>query len=112
MIEEIVIGYLTQAGSLPAYAEVPVNPDDEYIVIERTGGIETNMIREATIAVQVVTNVSLYRAAQLAEEVRALMLDIVSLNSIFHCSINSGPYNFTDTETKNYRYQTVFTINY
>ena len=112
MIEQIIIDYLTEAQTLPVYAETPVNAEDEYIVIERIGGSEVNMIREATVVVQTITNVSLYRAAQLAEQIRVLMLDLVELNSVFHCSVNAGPYNYTDTSTKNYRYQTVYTINY
>ena len=40
------------------------------------------------------------------------MLDIVELPSVFHCSVNAGPYNFTDTDAHKYRYQTVYTVNY
>lgn len=111
MIEKIVIDYLAAAQQLPVYAEKPVNQEGEYILIERIGGSEVNRIREATVVVQTIAG-TLYRAAELAEEIRALMLDIVSLNSVFHCSVNAGPYNYTDTETKEYRYQTVYTLNY
>lgn len=111
MIEKIVIDYLAAAQQLPVYAEKPVNAEGEYILIERIGGSEVNRIREATVVVQTIAG-TLYRAAELAEEIRALMLDIVSLNSVFHCSVNAGPYNYTDTDTKEYRYQTVYTLNY
>lgn len=111
MIEKIVIDYLAAAQQLPVYAEKPVNPEGEYILIERIGGSEVNRIREATVVVQTIAG-TLYQAAELAEEIRALMLDIVSLNSVFHCSVNAGPYNYTDTDTKEYRYQTVYTLNY
>ena len=111
MIEKIVIDYLAAAQQLPVYAEKPVNQEGEYILIERIGGSEVNRIREATVVVQTIAG-TLYRAAELAEEIRALMLDIVSLNSVFYCSVNAGPYNYTDTDTKEYRYQTVYTLNY
>lgn len=111
MIEKIVLDYLAAAQQLPVYAEKPVNQDGEYILIEHIGGSEVNRIREATVVVQTIAG-TLYRAAELAEEIRALMLGIVSLNSVFHCSVNAGPYNYTDTDTKEYRYQTVYTLNY
>lgn len=112
MIEDIIIAYLAGAQSLPVYAEVPVDPPTEYIVIQRTGGAEENLIREATVALQTVTMTSRYRAAQLAESVRELMLAITSRPEIFHSSVNAGPYDFTDPSTKAYRYQTVYTLYY
>lgn len=112
MIENTIIEYLTDhVQGVPVYAETPVNPETEYIVVSRTGGGERNMIRQATIAVQT-TAPSMYLAAELAETVREVMLDIVELPSVFHCSVNAGPYNFTDTDAHKYRYQTVYTVNY
>lgn len=112
MIERIILEYLSGQQTAPVYTETPVNLEaDEYIIIERTGGSEQNHIREATIAVQTIAG-SMFRAAEMAEDVREIMLDIVSLPSVFHCSVNAGPYNFTNTDTNEYRYQTVYTVNY
>ena len=112
MIEEIIIHYLGHEQALPVYAELPGDPPDEYILLQRTGGAEENLIREATVAVQTVTTESRFRAAQLAEALRTTMLGIVSRREIFHCSVNAGPYDFTDSTTKAYRYQTVYTLYY
>jgi hypothetical protein len=112
MIEKTIIGRLESAQVLPVYAEKPVEPPEAYILVEKTGGAETNHIRSATVAVQSVCRGSLLQACQLAEEHRKLMLDLVKEDNVFHCSVNSGPYNFTDPETKEYRYQTVYNIFY
>ena len=111
MIEQIIIDYLNGQQTVPAHAEIPVNPPDEYIIIERVGGGEQNRIREASIVVQTIAQ-SMFRAAELAEAIREVMLGIVALPSVFHCSVNAGPYNFTNTDTNEYRYQTVYTVNY
>ena len=112
MIEKIIIDYLEAAQGLPVYAEVPVEPPEEYILIEKTGGAEENHIRQATVAVQSISRASLLRACWLAERHREMMLGLVADDRVFRCAVNAGAYNFTDTETKEYRYQTVFDIYY
>ena len=111
MIEEIVIGYLSDYQHIPVYAERPEEPEAEYILIERTGMTKVNHIRKATIAVQSCSTVSLDRAAEINDAVERLMEGITDLTDISRCSLNSS-YNFTDTETRTYRYQAVFTLSY
>lgn len=110
MIEEIIRNYLTGAG-VTAYMEIPegggVLP---YIVIERTGGGEENHIRSATVAIQSYAE-TLYGAAQLNEQVLALMEDITLLPEVSSCELNSD-YNYTDTTKKIYRYQAVYDLVY
>lgn len=110
MIEKTIINYLGTVQNLPVFAEVPLNAPAEYILIEKTGGSETNHIRQATVVVLCVSRNSLENACRIAEDVRTKMLEIVVVPSVFSCRINAGPYNFTDPDTKNYRYQTVFDI--
>lgn len=112
MIEKIIIDYLEGVQELPVYPEVPVEPPEEYILIEKTGGAEENHIRQATVAVQSISRASLLRACWLAEKHREMMLGLVADDRVFRCAVNAGAYNFTDTETKEYRYQTVFDIYY
>lgn len=110
MIEEIIRNYLAGAG-VTAYMEIPegggVMP---FVVIERTGGGEENHIRSATVAIQSYAD-TLYGAAQLNEQVKALMDDIILLPQISACDLNSD-YNFTDTTKKQYRYQAVYDLVY
>lgn len=111
-IEETVIGYLNGSGlEVTAYAEVPKDPDDSFIIIERTGGDFSNHLSSCMMAVQTY-GASMLQAAALAESVKDVMLQMVSLNRISSVTVNSGPYNFTDTSAKRYRYQTVYDIFY
>jgi hypothetical protein len=80
------------------------------VLIEKTGGGEENHIRHSTIAVKSIAE-SLYKAALLNEEVKDLMSSAISLDDIAKVELNSD-YNFTDTSTKQYRYQAVFDITH
>lgn len=53
----------------------------------------------------------MYEAAKLNEELKEIVEQLVILDEISGVSLNSD-YNFTDTETKEYRYQAVFDINH
>ena len=54
---------------------------------------------------------SLFEAAELNERVKAAMDDLILLPDIFSAKLDSD-YNFTDTATKQYRYQAVYNITY
>ena len=110
MIEEVVLNYLLNDKHINAYAEKPKDPDARYVLIERTGGSVSNHIKSATFAIQSVAD-TLLKAALLNEEVKTAMEEIVKLDSIAGCSLNSD-YNFTNTQTKEYRYQAVFNLTY
>lgn len=106
MIEKTVLDYLTAALQIPGYMETPEKPPETYFLIEKTGGSAENHIFTATLVVQSIAG-SLYGAAQLNEVVIGAMLDIWKHRDISRCHLNSN-YNFTDTRTKQYRYQAVF----
>ena len=113
MIEATIIGYLineTSAGQA-VFAEKPPSPPSKYIIIEKTGGRENNQIPNATIAIKSVSKTSLLDAISLNDEVKTKMKEIVELDSIGSCRLNSD-YNFTDQTTKEYRYQAVFDITH
>ena len=110
MIEKIVLDYLNGVLDVPCYMEVPEKPIAPYVVIEKTGESETNKILSGTLATQSY-GTSLYNAAELDEEVKTAMESIVELDSVYRCRL-AGSYNFTDTSTKRYRYQSVFDMTY
>jgi hypothetical protein len=87
MIEKIIINHLEAAQELPVYAEVPVTPPEEYILIEKTGGAEANHIRQATVAVQSISRASMLRACWLAEKHREEML---VAGAEYAASVNRG----------------------
>lgn len=110
MIEITVLDYLNEHLEVPAYAERPENPDESYVLVERTASSEKNHISGATIAIQCYAR-SLLGAAMLCEQVVSAMENITCLHEISRCEANSA-YNFTDPTTKEYRYQAVFDLTY
>ena len=62
-------------------------------------------------AAHISANPSMYEAAKLNEQLKEVVERLIELNEISNVSLNSD-YNFTDTETKEYRYQAVFDINH
>jgi hypothetical protein len=110
MIEKIVIDYLESALSVPVYAEVPEANTGAFVVVEKVGSSRTNYLDAATIAVQSYGD-TLVDAAKLNQTAKGLMLEIVNLEQVSAVRLNSD-YNFTDTETKRYRYQALFVITY
>lgn len=108
MIEQTVKDYLGNLLSVPVHTEVPINPPSSFVVIEKTGGSSVNHISTNTLAIQSYAE-SMYLASLLNEEVKDAMENIITLNSISRCSLE-GDYNYTDTRTKQYRYQAVFSL--
>ena len=107
MIEKTVLDYLSEV--LPAFMELPaVLPEEPFAVIEKTGGGKENHISRATLAIQSY-GATLWEAAQTNERVKARMETVTELDSISGCRLISD-YNFTDTETKRYRYQAVYQL--
>lgn len=108
MIEKKIIEYLNI--SVPVYAEIPETNSGKFVVIEKTGATFENKIDSATIVIQSYAD-SLLDAAELNEEVKAAVFDLISHDDIANVTLNSD-YNYTDTATKRYRYQAVFEITY
>lgn len=114
MIEEIVYDFLTEKMSVPVEMELPADPPDKLIVIEKTGSSLKEFIYTSTFAVQSY-GPSLYEAADLNELMKNTVLDgtdgLISLNKITNVELNSD-YNYTDPTTKKYRYQAVIVITH
>lgn len=109
MIEVILLDYLSTALNVPCYMEEPADPEESYIIIEKTAGRNDEHISRATFAIQSY-GASLYDAASLNLEVKIAMASI-NLPEIARAALNSD-YNFTDTTTRRYRYQAVYDIVY
>lgn len=110
MIELILKQYLNSALDVPVLFEHKAGTDVPFVVIEKTGGSSDNHLQKATIAIQSYA-ASLYNAALLNNQVVQVMDKFDEIENITGAHLNSN-YNYTDTETKNYRYQAVFDINY
>ena len=110
MIENTILDYLDEHLTVPVYMEEPINKPASYVLIERTGSSESDLIESTTLALQSY-GASLYDAAVLNMAVKARIKQAVELPSVSAVYINSD-YNFTDTETKRYRYQCVAVVTH
>ena len=110
MIEVIVLNYLKNNLSVPAYVEKPTNKPKRYVVLDKIGSSKENHLLSSAIAFQSYAE-SKYEAARLNEEVKEVVENMIELDGIAGVTLNSD-YNFTDTTTKEYRYQAVFDINH
>lgn len=110
MIELTVLNYLSDVLSVPVKMEVPIDPPEKFVILEKTGSSRTNHLNTATIAAQSYAG-SLAEAAALNEDVKAAIDNMIELDAISACRLNSD-YNFTDTAMKKYRYQCVYVISY
>ena len=112
MIEKILLDYLSdEIPDVPCYMERPEKkPAGQYILLEKTGSSLSNHLPKATFAVQSYAP-TLLQAAELNVQVKELLLKAVTLNEISGAYLQND-YNFTDTATKQPRYQAVFDFYY
>lgn len=113
MIELILLNFLNSIENLgaPVYMETPKDPPTAYYLIDKTGSSLTNHIYHSTIAIQSYAP-SLYEAATANETIKSLMLDgFLSVPQIAKVELNSD-YDYSDTQSKRYRYQAVFDITH
>lgn len=108
MIEKTVLQHLSNTLPAQVCMEVPENPPDKFVLVEKTGSSQVNRINHATLAVQSWAG-SMMEAAELNEQVKTSMDELSGFDDISACRLNSD-YNFTDTTTKHYRYQAVFDL--
>lgn len=112
MIESIIIYYLNNMAELsaPAYAEIQKESPKEFFIVENTGTSLKDHIETTTLAVRSYAQ-SMERAAVMAYEIDAVLQNIIELDEIAGVKRNSIS-NFTDPNTKQYRYQGVYVITH
>lgn len=113
LIEKVINDYLNnlEDGLAPSYTEMPKTFPGKCYLIEKTGDTRTDHVNRATVAIQSYGG-SLYEAMVLNEVLKDIMLnDLIQLDEVAGVKLNSD-YNYTDTTTKRYRYQAVFSITY
>ena len=108
MIEKTILDYLGSKLTAACYMETPEQTPETYVLIDKTGESMEDHVWSATVAVQCIAP-TLYGAAALCESVIGFMLALPAERDVSFCGLNSS-YNFTNPETKEYRYQAVFNI--
>lgn len=110
MIEVIIKNYLDSHLDVPSFLERPEKPPKQYILIEKTGSSKNDYINSATLAFQSYAE-SLFEAASLNEKLKTVLEESIYNTDISKAKLNTD-YNFTDPETKEYRYQAIYDFKY
>ena len=110
MIEIVIKQFLDGHLSVPSFLERPKETPERFVLFEKTGSGERNHLPSSTFAFQSY-GPSMYEAAKLNEEVKTAVKAMIAIDEINKIKLNSD-YNFTDTTTKEYRYQAVFDIHH
>lgn len=110
MIIKKVLDYLTEA--LDCYVGVQ-SPEtgSQFVLIDQVGSGRRNQINTVSLAIQSY-GATLLDAIQLNEKVeRAMRGELIKDPYVASVRLETD-YNFTDTETKTYRWQAVYDITY
>jgi len=110
MIEDTIFNYLKNKTSAEWYLMRPKNVASKFGLIEKTGQRKEEHLTTSTFAFQSYAP-TLAEAAQLSAELKTAIEGMIELNNISRCSLE-GEYNFTNTETKQPRYQAVFSVTH
>lgn len=109
MIEQIVLNHMD--NKLDVRVDMERNGQAvPFVLIEKTGSSREDYLNIATFAFQSYGK-SLLEAAMLNEDVKKAAYELTELGNVTHVKLNSD-YNFTDTSTKDYRYQALFDVYY
>lgn len=119
MIETTIISYLdgylnptpTPEGHVNIYVgmEQPTEMTN-YVIVDKTGSSRANHITTTTFAIQSY-GPSLLKALELSKTVETAMLNMVTLDEVTSVKLETD-YNFTDTTTKQYRWQAVYQVTH
>lgn len=111
MIETILLDYLKSDDDLGVYVgmEAPEQLTD-YIILDKTGSRQSNHVITSTFAIQSYGE-TLYDALLLSKKVETSMAEFEARDDIVHVELETD-YNFTNTVTKQYRWQAVYNITH
>ena len=110
MIEEIIIKRLNAVLGIYVGGEVPVEPDQRFVVVRKRGGERTDHIYTSLIQFDVYAE-RLSEASALCKALVEAVDDLTCLDEICNCEYG-GDYNATDTASKRYRYQAMYNITH
>lgn len=110
MIELTILTHLAETLEAPVSLEKPDPAPARFVLFEKTGSSKSNRLSSSTFAFQSWAP-TLYEAAQLNELVKAAVESLEELDEIGRVELSTD-YNFTDTATKQYRYQAVYNISH
>lgn len=112
MIEITLRDYLKK--TLPdteVYTEREKSMPESFLLLEKTGETESDFIYQATVSIKAVSKKSMYNAMALSRQVIHAMRSSTTLSDVSGVR-QVGEMNYTDTERKEYCYQSAFQVYY
>lgn len=109
MIETLLIDYLSEHLEVFVGMEAPEQTTD-YVLVDKTGSSRNNHIITSSFAIQSY-GATLYDAMLLNQEVTEVMEGLIEFDQITRVELETN-YNFTNTATKQYRWQAVYSITH
>lgn len=109
MIAKTLLDYLDSVLDVLVVMEAPEQTSD-YVLIDQTGSSRTNHIITTTFAIQSYGD-SLYEAMVLNDAVKDAMVGFAELGNVTRVELQTD-YNYTNTATKQYRWQAVYLITH
>lgn len=110
MIDFIIKEFLEKNLEVKIFMVEPDLSLDKYVTFERVSNFKKDYLYTTTFAFQSWAD-TLYDAMILNEKVKEVLEKIDQEKEIMYSKFQND-YNFTDTETKKYRYQSIFEIKY
>ena len=110
MIEIVVKEFMEQQLPVPLYMEYPEDPPDSFVGLKKGDSGRENHLDSAMFVVDSY-GPSLLVAAQLNEQVKSILDDLVQLDTV-SSSRRAGDYPAFDTKNKRHRYQAVQNITH
>jgi hypothetical protein len=110
MIEIVIRDFLKNNLKIDVFLEHQKKEPESFVIFEKTSSTKNNQLKATTFAFQSYGK-TLYKACELNEKLKEVVEKLINLNEIASVKLNSD-YNFTDEETKQYRYQAVFEIKH
>ena len=109
MIAKTLLDYLSSVLDVSVVMEAPEQTTG-YVLIDQTGSSRVNHIVTTTLAIQSYGD-TLYDAMVLNDEVKTAMTNFAQLDNVIRVELETD-YNFTNTATKQYRWQAVYDITH
>lgn len=110
MIEIKIKEFLEKKLQIKVFLEHQSQMPGSFVIFEKVGSNKKNYINTSSFAFQSYGE-SLYEASKLNEKLKEAVESLIELDEIMSVKLDSD-YNYTDTETKRYRYQAVYEIKY
>ena len=108
MIELIVKEFVEPRLLVPLFMEYPEDPPDSFVVLKKGDSGQEDLLDSAMLVADSY-GPSLWAAAQINEQVKVILDDLIQLDCISR-SRRGGDYPAYDTQNKRHRYQAVQNI--